>query len=135
MLWGILSCVKVVTLTHDQVMYMLEKTIRIGHLADFYKGLLTQRQQKFVDLYYFENLSLGEISTRYQISRQAVYDHLQRAEKALEDYERTLGLVERDLMIQEGLQKIKEKADQLDNDVAREILAILASIEQRYEGD
>jgi predicted DNA-binding protein YlxM (UPF0122 family) len=38
-------------------------------------------------------LSLGEISENLNISRQAVYDTLKRAENTLEDYEEKLNLL------------------------------------------
>lgn len=45
-----------------------------------------------MDLYYLEDLSLGEIADEYGISRQAVYDNVRRSEVMLEDYELKLNL-------------------------------------------
>lgn len=72
---------------------MLEKFNRMALLQDFYGRLLTPRQQRVFELYYDQNLSLGEIAEEYGISRQAVYDLLRRTEKSLESYEDRLGLV------------------------------------------
>lgn len=71
---------------------MLEKTNRVNILYDFYGSLLTRRQQQIIELYYQHNLSLGEIAEEYQISRQAVYDLMNRAVKALERFEDKLEL-------------------------------------------
>ena len=40
----------------------LEKSVEIGTLCAFYGGLLTQRQQEMLRLYYEEDFSLGEIA-------------------------------------------------------------------------
>lgn len=84
---------------------MLEKFNRMILLQDFYGRLLTPRQQRFFELYYDQNLSLGEIAEEYQISRQAVYDLLRRTEKSLEDYEDRLGLVAKFEQDREKLQE------------------------------
>lgn len=72
---------------------IMGKVTRIGDLFDFYGGLLTERQRELVALHYGEDWSLGEIAEHLGISRQAVHDHLRRAEEQLESYERVLGLV------------------------------------------
>ncbi len=66
------------------------QTIR---LYDCYGGLLTTRQQRLMRLYYHDDLSLGEIAERLEITRQAVYDSLHRAIIELTRFERHLGLV------------------------------------------
>ena len=71
---------------------MLEKTTHINYLFDFYQVLLTDKQRKYMSLYYLEDYSLGEISEVCHISRQAVYDNIRRTEKLLESYEEKLGL-------------------------------------------
>ncbi|MFT8871389.1 MAG: putative DNA-binding protein [Sporolactobacillus sp.] len=71
---------------------MIEKVLRINALYDFYQPLLTRRQQEYLDLYYLNDFSLGEIAERCGVSRQAVYDNLKRAESALESLEEKLQL-------------------------------------------
>lgn len=71
---------------------MLAKTTRINFLFDFYQCLLTDKQRQYMDLYYLEDLSLGEIAEEYGVSRQAVYDNVRRTEAMLEDYEAKLNL-------------------------------------------
>lgn len=73
----------------------LEKTLRVNLLFDFYEPLLTEKQRAILTYYYHDDDSLGEISEQLGVSRQAVYEHLKRAERTLEDYERKLGLVRR----------------------------------------
>ena len=71
---------------------MLAKTTRINFLFDFYQSLLTDKQRLYMQLYYLEDLSLGEIAGEYGVSRQAVYDNVRRTEAMLEDYEMKLNL-------------------------------------------
>lgn len=68
----------------------LEKTNRMNALFEFYSTLLTQKQMNYMELYYANDFSLGEIAEEYGVSRQAVYDNIKRTEKILEDYERKL---------------------------------------------
>lgn len=74
---------------------MLEKTTRINMLYDFYHPLLTDKQKKYMELYYLEDYSLGEIANLSDVSRQAVYDNIRRTEQLLETYEQKLFLYEK----------------------------------------
>lgn len=71
---------------------LLEKTTRMNFLFDFYQALLTEKQRSYMELYYLDDLSLGEIAESYKVSRQAVYDNIRRTEAMLEEYEEKLGL-------------------------------------------
>jgi predicted DNA-binding protein YlxM (UPF0122 family) len=44
-------------------------------------------------LYVHDDYSLGEIAENFNISRQAVYEHIKRAEQTLQDYEDKLQLL------------------------------------------
>lgn len=74
---------------------MLEKTTYINALFDFYQALLTPKQRNYMEMYYAEDYSLGEISEDSQVSRQAVYDNIKRTEAILETYEEKLRLYEK----------------------------------------
>ena len=74
---------------------MLEKTMRVNFLFDFYHELLTDKQRDYMKMYYFEDLSLGEIAEVSSVSRQAVYDNIKRTEALLESYEDKLKLYEK----------------------------------------
>jgi uncharacterized protein len=67
----------------------------MNKLYDFYFSLLTEKQRLFTELYYHDDLSLGEIAEQYDVSRQAVFEHLKRAEQLLEHYESQLGIARR----------------------------------------
>ncbi|MFF2482681.1 YlxM family DNA-binding protein [Paenibacillus sp. NPDC058071] len=64
-------------------------------LFDFYEPLLTDKQRMFLKYYFHDDYSLGEIAAESGISRQAVYEHVKRAEQVLESYESKLKLLEK----------------------------------------
>ncbi len=74
---------------------MLEELLHTSDLFDLYGALLTEKQQKCLEMHLFEDFSLSEIGEAMGISRQAVYDTIHRAGQALEDYEDRLGLAAR----------------------------------------
>ncbi|KMM38704.1 putative DNA-binding protein [Guptibacillus hwajinpoensis] len=107
---------------------MLEKTMRINSLFDFYQSLLTPKQRNYMALYYLDDYSLGEIAEEFQVSRQAVYDNIKRTEQMIEEYEAKLLLFERYIKRQELL-------EQLRNTVKREhensnALSLIDSLEK-----
>ncbi|WP_026799748.1 putative DNA-binding protein [Pontibacillus halophilus] len=87
---------------------MLEKTTRMNYLFDFYQELLTDKQRSYMELYYLEDYSLGEISEAFEVSRQAVYDNIRRTENMIEEYEEKLHLYERFQERQSLLKQLKE---------------------------
>lgn len=85
---------------------MLEKTIRINDLYDFYHPLLTQKQQNYMSLYYRNDFSLSEIAEECNVSRQAVYDTIKRTEQIIEEYEKKLNLYEKFRRRQKVIQQL-----------------------------
>ena len=90
----------------------------ISLLCDFYGELLQASQQRVIELYVNDDLSLSETAQILGISRQGVRDSLPRAERKLAEYEAKLGLLkayrarrERDDRIREIIQKIKNSGD------------------------
>lgn len=101
----------------------LDHITEISLLYDFYGQLLTRRQQDVMRLYHEENLSLSEIADEFSISRQGVHDSLRSGEKALKEYEKKLGLLERFRKSREavdridaGLDIIADKLERVDED-------------------
>ena len=70
----------------------IEENYRINSLFEFYQPLLTKKQNDYLELYYGDDYSLGEIAENFNVSRQAVYDNIKRTENILEDYETKLHL-------------------------------------------
>ncbi len=110
-------------------MTMLEKTNKLVWLFDFYGELLTKRQKEIFELYYYEDLSLGEISEHYHISRQAIYDLLKRGETLLYQYEEKLGMLEHYLKQEQQLRKLRSILEKsLTEDKRKECLGLLDEI-------
>ena len=66
--------------------------VAIDWLPDIYGNLLTDKQREIASLYYEEDYSLAEIAQQAGVSRQSVYDTLQRVEKQLLSTEEKLGI-------------------------------------------
>ena len=54
--------------------------------------MLTSKQQEYFTSYYFDDLSLAEIASIYNVSRNAVHDQLNKIYDLLDYYEENLKL-------------------------------------------
>lgn len=106
----------------------LEKTNRINALYDFYGPLLTDKQQTFLKCYFHDDYTLGEIAADFQISRQAVYEHLKRAEQVLEEYESKLRLMYRHERLHAGIDLLESKIAGLPNEWRSPLTEIAAKL-------
>ena len=82
----------------------LEKII----LFDIYAPLLTDKQRDTLDLYYNEDLSLGEIAESTDVTRQAVMNCIHKTEQRLSELESDMGLAKRFNDISSLLDKLAE---------------------------
>ena len=98
----------------------LEKSVEIGTLCAFYGGLLTQKQQDALRLYYEEDLSLGEIADELETSRQNVHELITRSAQKLRKYEEALG----------SMKRAEETARQL-----KQVLALVKAVHPANEND
>ena len=92
----------------------IEKIVKQSLLYDFYGELLTPHQRRIYEEAVFDDLSLSEIATDNGISRQGVHDLLKRCNKALEDYESKLHLVEKFIHVQKHVEEIHKLALEFD---------------------
>ena len=95
----------------------MEKMIYLNCLFDLYGNLLTEKQQLYFKDYYFNNLSYGEISDKYDISRNAIYHQLQLIEEKLKNYEKKLQLYVKKQRINDIIKVIDNKRvkEELEN--------------------
>ena len=95
----------------------IEKLLYLNNLYDLYGVLLTEKQQQYFKEYYFNNLSFGEISEKYQISRNAAFKQLKIIEEKLLDYEEKLKLYYKKEKINGIIKKIEDKKlkEELEN--------------------
>ena len=73
----------------------VEERFELNVLLDFYGPLLTAHRQELMRLYCEEDLSQQEIADQLEITRQGVFDAMNKARRQLNDYEDKLGLVRR----------------------------------------
>ena len=86
-------------------MIFLEKRDYLIILYDLYGELLNDKQQQYFEEYYFNNLSLGEISENLNISRNAIHKVLQSVEEKLQFYEEKLKLYKKSKIIYDIIEK------------------------------
>ncbi len=96
----------------------MKEVVYYNELFDLYGELLTEKQRNYFKDYYFDNLSYGEISEKYNISRNAIFHQLKLIIDKLEYYEEKLNLLQKkkiinDILINEKDQNIKEKLTDL----------------------
>ena len=92
----------------------MDKILEVTLLYDFYGELLGEKQRDIFEMHYQNDLSLAEIGEILGVSRQAVFDQLKRAEKALSEYEGKLALVEKFRAAREKLRELKETVGSLE---------------------
>ena len=96
----------------------MDKNIYLINLYDIYGSLLTEKQQNYFEEYYFDNLSLKEISENYDVTRNAIFNVLKETEEKLNYYEEKLNIYEKNKKLKEIIKntndmKIKEKIEEL----------------------
>lgn len=93
---------------------MLEDIIYLSNLYDYYHVLLTEKQCLYFEEYYFNNLTLSEISENYNISRNAVHKNIKETSSKLVELEEKMHLLEKAKRIR-GI--IKELDDSLKEQI------------------
>ena len=90
----------------------MEKRVLTGMLLDMYGALLTPHSRELLSLYVEEDMSLQEIADSLSISRQAVHDSVNRAERQLYEYEEKLGFFEKEQSRARAVNELKQKLDE-----------------------
>ena len=115
---------------------MFEKDLMIGYLLDFYGEVLPERRREIMDLYYNDDLSLGEIAESFGITRQAVRETVKKTEQELRFYEEKLGLLRRFKQAESHAQKALALCENEGNvpDALREEIQALCAVVTTPEG-
>ena len=98
---------------------LLESFLQVSLLYDFYGALLTDKQRKCIEMHFLNDFSLSEIADEFGVSRQAIYDIINRTRQMLVDYEGKLGLVRRYQTEQECIQDILSIMKNLPDDIKK----------------
>lgn len=95
----------------------IEQIIKVSQLYDFYSELLSQKQKQYLNDYFFNDLSLTEISENYEISKQAVSNNIKRTIIELEQFEEKLNLIKLNnerLFLLNEIRKLTDNEEILD---------------------
>ena len=92
--------------------------IYFNELYDIYGRLLTEKQREYFEDYYFNNLTLSEMSENYEVSRNAIHKQLKETETKLNKYENTLSILKKN-------ERIKDIIKNCDEKIKEDILEIL----------
>ena len=94
--------------------------VAIDWLLGIYGPMLTEKQRELASLYYEEDYSLAEIAQQAGVSRQSVYDTLQRVEKQLLSLEDRLGIRKKMANVEQAVQSALDSL--ADGQTARQYL-------------
>lgn len=94
--------------------------IYFGNLLAYYGSFLTQKQQSYLRLYYQEDYSLQEIAENYEVTRVAIHQQIQNAQKKMLAFERALHVVEIEQDILPSLERGASERDWAAIDAALE---------------
>ena len=113
-------------------MALHEKDLEIALLLDFYGELLSDSRRHAAELYYNEDLSLGEVAEDMGITRQGVRDHIEKAKVQLTTYEEKLGLAAKFREIQATMADIVPRltvlCDSADGEAKSELKDIIEKV-------
>lgn len=95
----------------------MDERIYLIDLYDIYGELLDDKKKEYFESYYFDNLSLGEISENLGISRNAVHKQLKVVEEYLRFYEEKLELYSKRKELESIISKINDNSlkEKLEN--------------------
>ncbi len=79
----------------EEAASLLEKSVEMSLLLDFYGEVLSDKQREAMTLYYDEDLSLAEIASITSLTRPGVRDRIVKASLILTDLEDKLHLASR----------------------------------------
>lgn len=114
--------VKVKAFTVVFFMIDIDEKLNVSELLRVYGALLTPHQAEVMRQYYDCDISLFEIASDLDVSRQAVRDVLVRSVKTLKDVDKKLRLIERSSCILDAINAAKEDAKKGNVDAAIERL-------------
>ncbi len=97
-------------------------------LFDYYGGMLTEKQREYLNMRYNQDMSLSEIASVFDVSRQAVFDNLNRAEAHLRRMEEVVGCIRRDRTVAKAAQTITQAAKLLAQSPDGEVAALAGTI-------
>ena len=87
----------------------MDERLYLINLYDYYGDLLTQKQKDYFEEYYFNNLTLLEISENYEVSRNAVHKQLKEVEEKLKNMRYDVKLSKENMLVVTLLSETTDK--------------------------
>ena len=86
-------------------------------LYEIYNELLTDKEKKYFEDYYFEDLSLQEIADNFEVSKSYLGKLIKNIDKKINKYEKSLKIIEKNnkirLLISNLDDELKNKIEEL----------------------
>lgn len=95
-----------------------------NRLFDIYGGLLTLKQAECFKLYNFEDYSLQEIADMLGVSRNAVHKNINVAKDSLNNFERVLCIVKKNIELEKIIIETKNKYHISDLEIERILIKL-----------
>jgi len=115
----------------------LKSRIEMSLLYDIYGGLLTDKQRKAFELHEMSDWSLSEVADAIEVSRQGVFELLQRARKRLVEIEEVVGFKRTLLALEEYKKNLEKLLNQHEKELSEEFKSKMSELlsELRKIGD
>ena len=107
---------------------LLKSRVDWNVLFDLYGGLLTEKQRKAIELYDMADWSLSEVADVLQISRQGVFELLQRARKRLMEIEEVVGYKRTLVVLGKYKRNVEKLLNQRDNELSEEFKSKMSEL-------
>ncbi len=106
----------------------MSKDLFLCDLLDVYGPLLTEKQRRLLELYYYDDLSLSEIAENEGGSRQGALDMIKRAGKELSEMEKVLLVVENSRKRSAAIAELKAALAKGNTEKAEELVCELEEL-------
>lgn len=81
-------------------------------LIDIYGDLLTEKQRRILELYFFDDLALVEIASINESSRQSILYSINKSVDQLYIFESKLKILEKDMELKEKKEELIERLEE-----------------------
>ena len=87
----------------------MDEVVYYNELYDLYSDLLTDKQRKYFEDYYFNDLSYAEMADDFDVSRNAIFKQVHIVTDKLVEYEEKLHLLDKKKKLLKIIGKIDDK--------------------------
>lgn len=92
---------------------IFEKKFEITELFDTYGDLLTARQTEVMEMYLDEDLNLVEIAENDGVSKQAIFDNINKSKLKLKSFEDKMMIIQKKYSNERDINRIINKLNEI----------------------